>query len=352
MPPFVISPLVAGANFARLYGTDFHVSERPLVVILPCEGKPLAVVPSLELSSFAAIEFEGTVFDWQDQNGYQSAFDAMLAATPIRRLGVEGQNMRVFIEQALRRAAPSLEIIDLHADISALRLHKNDAEITALRKAIAVSENALAETLEQVREGMSEKTVESILVQRLFAGGADDFAFSPIVAAGANAALPHAHASDTRFLRRGDALLFDFGARVDGLCADITRTVFVGECSERDRAVYETVLAANAAGIAAAGPGASAHAVDDAATRVLEASAFSSAIRHKTGHGLGRDVHEAPWIMRGNEARLETGMVFTVEPGLYIEGELGVRIEDDVLITDKGAESLTGFPKTLTVLPC
>ncbi|NND93204.1 MAG: M24 family metallopeptidase, partial [Granulosicoccus sp.] len=148
----------------------------------------------------------------------------------------------------------------------------------------------------------------------------------------------------------GDALLVDFGARAGGVCADITRTFFVGHCSDAHAAVYETVLAANLAGHAASRPGATAHEVDDAATKVLENSAFAERIRHKTGHGLGRDIHEDPYIMRGNDQTLETGMVFTIEPGLYDLQDIGIRIEDDVLVTGSGSESLTGFDKSLTLV--
>ena len=163
-------------------------------------------------------------------------------------------------------------------------------------------------------------------------------------------ARPHASARTDYALREGDALLVDFGAVHEGLCADITRTVFVGRADERQRDIYDTVLAANRAGLAASRPGATAHDVDDAATKVLEASAHAERILTKTGHGLGRDVHEMPYIVRGNATVLEPGMVFTVEPGLYGPGDFGVRIEDDVLITADGAESLTSVPRELRVV--
>ena len=347
--------LVPGANFTRLYGHEFHQSERPLVVVIPAEGLPAAVVPNLELGSFEPLGFEGEVFDWRDQTGYQGAFDALFGHLPgVRRLGVEGQQMRVFVERALaagaRASGDALEIVDAQREIAALRLRKSEAEIDALRRAIRVTETALAETVAEVRAGQSEKAIESLLVQRLFAAGADDFAFAPIVAAADNAARPHASARRDHAVRDGDALLIDFGARVDGLSADITRTFFVGHRDDEHADLYETVLAANAAGRAAAGPGATAHDVDEAATAVLEASRWAEFVRHKTGHGLGRDTHEDPYIMRGNHERLEPGTVFTVEPGLYRSGLIGVRIEDDVLVTDDGAESLTTFDRSLTVL--
>jgi len=340
--------LVPGANFSRLFDKQFHQNERPLVVVIPAEGSPSAIVPNLEMASFAHIGFEGEVFDWRDQTGYQSAFDALLAHQPMQSLGVEGQVMRVFIDHAFRHSSPSLVIKDAQQSIAALRLIKTPEELQAIRHAIAISEKALANTIDQVRIGLSETEIENILVQHLFASGAQDFAFEPIVAAGTNSAQPHAHSRADYKIKSGDALLIDFGARAGGVCADITRTFFVKNCSDQQADIYNTVLNANLAGQSATRPQATAHEVDDAATRVLENSRYADRIRHKTGHGLGRDIHEDPYIMRGNHQKLEEGMVFTVEPGLYDTSDMGIRIEDDVLVTASGCESLTTFNKSLT----
>lgn len=342
--------LAPGSNFHRLFGKDFHQNERPLVVIVPESGAPAAVVPNLELGSFSLIDFEGEVFDWRDQDGYQPAFDKLAQHLPMSRLGVEGQSMRVFVHHALASAYPSLEIVDSHKSISALRIRKNAQEIEALSEAIAISEAALARTYGQVKAGLTETEVEHLLVQNLFASGAQDFSFAPIVAAGDNSARPHAKARADYALKPGDALLIDFGARFDGLCADITRTVFIEHCGDEQRDVYETVLSANQTGHHVAGPDVTAHDVDDTVTGVLEASPYRAWIRTKTGHGLGRDVHEDPYIMRGNHTPLDSGMVFTIEPGLYKLGAFGVRIEDDVLVTDTGVRSLTQFPRELTIV--
>jgi Xaa-Pro dipeptidase len=342
--------LVPGANFRRVFGRDFHQNERPLVVVIPVEGPPAAVVPHLELSGFAQVKLGGEEIPWRDQDGYGAAFDRLGQVLSPRRIGVEGQQMRVFVQLALMRAFPGAEIVDAHLPVSALRLRKTPAEIAAMREAIGVTERAFAGAFGEVRAGMTEAQVEAILLRHLFEEGAEDIAFHPIVAAGTNSAMPHAKARRDYVIRRGDALLFDFGARIEGVCADLTRTVFVGHVTDEDAAFYETVRAANAAGRAASGPGATAHAVGDATTAVLEASPHARFIRTKTGHGLGLDIHEAPYIMRGNHQRLEPGMVFTVEPGLYDLDRLGVRIEDDVLITGGGAESLTSYARGLTVI--
>jgi Xaa-Pro dipeptidase len=346
--------IVPGSNFLRLFGKDFHQMERPLVVVAPARGTAVAIVPNLELLSFRSIGFEGAVFDWRDEDGYGAAFLAAGEALPhLRagsRVGVEGQRMRVFDYLALRQALPGAELVDAHAEVSTIRLRKTPEEIESLRHAIRLSEAALEATLAQVRVGMTEVEVEGILLRELFAQGVEGLSFDPIVAAGDNAAKPHAKARRDYRIKAGDALLFDFGGRYGNFNADITRTVFVGHVSDHDRAFYDTVLAANARGRSLARPGLTASDLDDGVRQVLEQSQFSRFIRHKTGHGLGLDVHEAPQIMHGNRQGLEPGMVLTIEPGLYREGEAGVRIEDNVLITAAGAECLSSFPRELRIV--
>lgn len=341
--------LVPGANFTRLFGHEFGTNERPFVVVIPVEGAPAAVVPNLELTGFAALNFEGEVFDWRDQTGYADAFRALAAHMPLKSLAVEGQTMRVFVQLALTGAQPAMKIVDGETAITGLRYLKTPDEIAAMVRAIAISEAALGETLDRVRIGQTEKEVERMLVQAMFAHGAEELAFGALVAAGPHSAASHAHARDVA-IRAGDPLLLDFGARWGGLCADITRTVFVGHVTDEAAAVYEVVLAANQRGHEVTRPGLTAHDVDDAVTSILEASPYADRIRSKTGHGLGRDVHEAPYMMRGNHQILEPGVVFTNEPGLYDPRHFGIRIEDDVLVTETGSRSLTSFPKDIRIV--
>jgi len=343
--------LVPGANFRHVYGKNFHQNERSLVVLMLRDGPNLAVVPHLEAASFDMIGFDGAVFHWRDNDGANAAFDALSGHCSPQRIGVEGQTMRVLEHHGLKRAFPDSEIVDMHEAISSsLRLHKTDADIALLRQAIAISEDALARTLDEVRIGQSETEIESLLLKNLFGAGAEGLSFDPIVAAADNSYRPHAKARPDYAVQAGDALLLDFGAEFRGYKADITRTVFVGHCPDEARSVYDTVLSANAAGREAARPGVSAHDIDDCVLGVLEASPYREFIRTKTGHGLGRDVHEDPYIMRGNHQTLEPGMVFTIEPGLYLPDRFGVRIEDDVVITDDGAASLTSFAREVTII--
>ncbi|WP_425079223.1 M24 family metallopeptidase [Ruegeria denitrificans] len=342
--------LVPGPNFTRALGKTFMSHERPFVVVIPAQGDPAAIVPNLELASWELVGFEGAVFDWRDQTGYDGAFSALAEHIPIKSLAVEGQVMRVFVSAAFTRAIPDLRIVDGEREISGLRAIKTDDDIAALQAAIDISERALERVIADVRAGQTEKQVEQALIQALFAEGAESLAFSPIVAAGDNSARPHGKARADYRIRAGDALLFDFGARKHGFAADITRTFFVQDVPDEGRDVYDTVLRANKAGFEACRPGVTAHDIDDAVTSVLEASPFADRIRTKTGHGLGRDVHEAPYIMRGNSQIILPGMVWTNEPGLYELDKFGVRIEDDVLVTGDGCRSLTRFPKELTII--
>ncbi|EKE43811.1 peptidase M24 [Oceaniovalibus guishaninsula JLT2003] len=342
--------LVPGPNFTRALGRAFSSHERPFVLVVPAAGRPVAIVPNLELGSWEGTGFDGTVIDWRDQDGYAAAFAELARILPLASLAVEGQVMRVFVHHALKTAMPDCRIVDGEAEISGLRVVKTDADIAALQAAIDISERALSRTLDAVRIGQTEKQVERMLVQALFDEGADDLAFAPIVAAASNSAEPHAHARADYALRPGDPLLIDFGARKDGFAADITRTVFVDHATDDMAEVYDTVLRANLRGHQITRAGITAHEIDDAVTGVLEASRFADRIRTKTGHGLGRDVHEAPYIMRGNPVALAAGTVYTNEPGLYRLGDFGVRIEDDILVTETGCRSLTRFPKAMTLV--
>ncbi len=345
---------VPGPNFKRIFGRDFHLMERPLIVIVPRSGDPVAIVPNLEMASFAKLDFSGTVYDWRDETGYAAAFTQAAAALPQLGvgtvIGLEAQRMRVFEQMALAKVFSDATFSDAHTAISSTRLLKTDAEIAKLRQAIEISEAALEATLQRVKIGQTEKQIEAILVNEMFSRGADGLSFDPIVAAGDNSAQPHATARADYHTKRGDALLIDFGAKYDGYNADITRTFFLGEVSDRDRNFYNTVKDANARGTSVTRAGLTAHDVDDAVQQVLEASEFAEFVRHKTGHGLGLDVHEAPQIMRGNTEVLQTGMVFTVEPGLYRLNECGVRIEDDIVVTADGHTCLTSFPRDLRIV--
>ena len=342
--------LVPGANFYFLTGASFHLMERPTLLVVTREGPLHAVMPLLERSRWQAAAPEAETSYWQDADGFDGAFAALAARIAPRRIGVEGQRMRVFEAEALRRAFPDAAVVDAHSAIAHMRLHKDAGEIEAMRRAIAISEGALAATLAAAAAGMSEAEVARRLVAEMLDAGADGLAFDPIVLAGAASADPHGAPSPDRRLERGMPLLIDFGAASGGYMADITRTVFVGSAAPEHRDIYEAVRAANALGRSIAAPPMTLDTLDRRVTDSLLASPFADLVLTKTGHGLGLDVHEAPQVMVGNMQPMEPGMVFTIEPGLYRDGDIGVRIEDDVLVTEDGAVSLTGFERALTLI--
>jgi len=342
--------IVPGSNFLYLTGGNFHLMERPTILIISKDKKPIAILPVLEIDSFQKLKLDADIFEWQDSDGYQSAFKRAFEKLGfVKKLGIEGQRMRVFESQAIEEASPGIEIINAHKFINNIRIKKDENEINYLQKAVNIAEKTLNETIKYVDVNKTEMEIKNFLIQQLYHFGAEGIAFDPIVLAGGNSALPHGHSSDYK-IKEGDCLLFDFGATLNGYHSDITRTFFVKSASDDQKNFYETVLKANKIGLEISKPGLSLHELDDTVLKTLENSEFSEFIVHKTGHGLGLDVHEDPYVMRKNHDLLESGMVITIEPGLYKQNSLGVRIEDDVLITNDGCKSLTTFPKELRII--
>jgi Xaa-Pro aminopeptidase len=342
--------MVPGPNFYFLTGAHFHLMERPTVLFVPREGPLHAVIPLLERTKWESVAPDAVTAYWQDADGYDDAFRAAAARFAPARIGLEGQRMRVFEADAIRRAFADAALLDAHAAISWMRLHKDADEIAALRRAIAISEAALAAALSDAAAGMTETDFRQRLVVEMLERGADGLAFEPIVLAGGASADPHGSPSPDRRLAPGQPLLVDFGAAWGGYNADITRTFFVRTADGEARDVYAAVLAANELGRAIAAPPMTLDGLDRRVTARLHDAGFGELVLTKTGHGLGLDVHEAPQVMIGNLQAMEPGMVFTIEPSLMRAGALGIRIEDDVLVTRGGVESLTGFDRSLTLI--
>ncbi len=340
-----------GPNLRYLTGGVHYVMERPIVLFIPLEGKPVAVIPKLEIPLFAKHSIESNVYSWADSEGYEHAFKAAFAELKSagKTIGVEGLHMRFFEGEIIRKFASDSIVTNADEHLAELRIIKDSAEIDALRTAVRMSEEALQMTLDAVRVGMTEREIAGQLEANVKAVGGEGLSFNTILHGGANTPLPHMGPLDYK-IQPGDPLLIDFGATYQGYCADITRVVFVGEPSDDHRAFYEVVKTANAAGRAAAKPGVTAESVDRAARQSLIDAGYESLIRHRTGHGIGLQAHEWPYIVEGNQRILEPGMVFTIEPGIYQMGVIGVRIEDDVLITPDGSESLTTFPREIVTV--
>ena len=343
--------LVPGSNFRYATGGNFHLMERPILLIVSKTCRPIAILPVLEVESFAQLNIDADIVEWQDSDGYQSAFDkGFNKLGSISKIGVEGQRMRVFEMQAIEKSLPNITIVNAQKLISKMRLIKDHQEIEHLRQAVKIAESALTDTIKFVTVNKTEIEIKNFLIQQLYQHGAEDIAFDPIVLAAENSALPHGHSRNDYHISEDDCLLFDFGATVNGYHSDITRTFFVGSASDEYKNIYAAVLKANQIGKKISKPKLTLHDLDDQVLNSLCDSGYEDLIVHKTGHGLGMDVHEDPYVMRNNQEVLEAGMVITIEPGLYKQGSLGVRIEDNILITDSGCESLTSFSRDLTVI--
>lgn len=230
--------------------------------------------------------------------------------------------------------------------VEELRAIKDEGEVAAIERAVGMAERALERTLAQLGPGVTETAVAGILERHLREEGSEAFPFPSIVASGPRSALPHARAGN-RVLTAGDFVLIDFGAVTDGYCSDVTRTVVLGSATTAQREVYEVVLEANQRASGAVRAGMRGMAADAVARDYIAACGYGDAFGHSLGHGIGLDVHEAPRLARTIDAPLATGMVVTIEPGIYRPDWGGVRIEDDVLITDSGARVLTRFPRHL-----
>ncbi|MEM6701618.1 MAG: Xaa-Pro peptidase family protein [Acidobacteriota bacterium] len=346
---FVLTP---GPTLQWVTQHDFTSHERLFLLIVGADGSAQAVVPALEESNWReAVPAVDSVHPWDDADGPETAAASALAPyASASKVGVEPLGCR-FMELAhLQRGLPGVEIVGAEEISSSLRLHKAAHEAEAIRGAADIAQAALEFTLQQVKVGSREREIAATLSSQLLSRGGEGISFGPIVLGGPKSALPHG-IPDDRELRAGEYLLIDFGTAHKGYHCDITRTFVVGaEPDERTRAVYEAVRASNAAGCAASKPGATMHEVHTACQQNLHEPQWDEFFKHRTGHGLGLDIHEPPSVMRGNEEVVEEGMIFTVEPGLYLDGWGGVRIEDDLWIRSDGADSLTSYPRELQIL--
>ncbi len=269
-----------------------------------------------------------------------------LAGRGVRRLGAQAAHMKADTWQRLSAALGSRKLVPADELVSRGRLVKDADELRAIRKAVRAAEKAFNVLLGRGKKafvGRTEREVVAELDYQMCLAGAQEAAFPTIVAAGANASQPHYQAGQ-RKIRSGEPVLIDWGARVAGYCSDLTRVVFTDRIPAEIGRIYELVAAAQTAGIKAIKPGVLARTADRAARDVIAAGGYGEQFIHGVGHGLGREVHEAPIVAAASEQRLGKGMVVTVEPGIYLPGVGGVRIEDDVVVTAQGRRRLSSLP--------
>ena len=335
--------LVPGPSLAYLTGLAVEQSERLFLYAHFADGAALAVCPAFEAERVGAVLGSVRLIPYRDETGPGAALARALSMLGTRAVDVAAEfgAMRLSERAAVEDVVPRARWHDLSGDLAALRQVKDAEEIAHVAAAAAIARAAVRAGVDALRPGTKESEVRAACEAVL----ASHDSFSPfrvMVASGPRSADPHS-GTTSREIRPGDACWVDLGAVVAGYCADVTRTVVApGPGDTEARAALEAVGSAQDAALATVRPGVTAAAVDGAARSALAGRGLAARFTHRTGHGLGLEVHEHPHIVDGNEEPLRPGMVFTVEPGVYVPGAYGVRVEDDVLVTDGGQRVLTG----------
>ncbi len=267
----------------------------------------------------------------------------------VQRLLYQADHLTCACLQTYQELLPQIEWIGVEHWLCELTAVKDENALQAIRRAQAISEQVFEEILPLIRPGVTERELAAEIVYRHLRLGAERMAFDPIVASGPNSALPHARPTHRAF-DVGDVVLLDFGCYVDGYASDMTRTVIIGLLSQEVEQIHETVRAAQEAALAIARAGIRAAELDRAARSVIEAAGWGDYFTHSLGHGVGLQVHEWPRIASGNEEVLPAGVVVTIEPGIYLPGRFGIRLEDLIVLQPDGHENLTHLPRTLLIL--
>jgi Xaa-Pro aminopeptidase len=311
--------------------------------------KDLHLVTDFRYEEQAAIEAAWVKVTLRD-NKMEEALVKAITAAKCKRVGFEANYATVgqidALIRALKEVKADVELVPLENVMSNIRKVKDDHEIDLIRKSVAIAEEAFEAIRDEIKVGQTENYLAGLLVLELRSRGASNSSFPVIVAAGANSSLPHYRPGEV-LVQRDQPLLIDWGALAKGYCSDLTRTLMVGRVSPKMKQIYKVVLEAQLAAIKFLRPGVTTMQADRVARDVIEAAGFGKQFGHGLGHGIGRDIHELPTLRKtGGEEELRPGMVVTVEPGIYLPGEGGVRIEDDVLITHSGCEVLSSLDKS------
>lgn len=336
--------LLPGPNLQYLTGFRDEPMERHLLLFVPREGEPTLLAPAMYGEQLSET-WLSDVRLWGDDEDPREHLGAIAAELGPDRVLVDDRMWARFTQDL--RGAFDAEFGLASEVLADLRIRKDDDELDAIERASSLADRVSEElrTLGEGVVGTTERELAREIDSRLVDAGGEAPSFETIVASGPNGARPH-HRRGSREIEAGDPVVLDFGTRVDGYPSDQTRTVvFAGEPPAGFGEVHDVVREAQEAAIDRVEPGVPAEAVDAAAREVIEAAGYGEAFVHRTGHGVGCEVHEPPYIVAGNSRALEPGMTFSVEPGIYLAGEFGVRIEDLVCVTDDGARRLNDSPR-------
>ncbi|MDP2662353.1 MAG: Xaa-Pro peptidase family protein [Dehalococcoidia bacterium] len=338
---FLVSP---SSDLLYLSGCTLKPSERMTVMALRREGRPSLIVPSLEASNVSWLAQDFDIRPWAEPQDPSAMLREILDHGEGRTLAVSSQLWAIQLLQ-LQGAFPGARFVPGSQLLDSLRIIKDAEELELMAAVSAMGDGAFEKLLTMQIEGLTEAQVAARLGSLMMDEGFESLDFR-IVGSGENGAIPH-HSASERRIEKGDPIVLDFGGAYKGYFSDMTRTIHVGQPSEEFRKVYEIVLQAQEAGIAAIHLGADSVAVDAAARDVIEKAGYGEYFIHRTGHGVGLDVHEEPPVGQTRNTILKEGMVFSVEPGIYLPGRFGVRIEDVVALTSQGVRVLSQSPREL-----
>ncbi len=330
----------------RRYFTEFPASDGALLV---CGENALFFTDSRYTEAAAKCIGEEWVID--STNLYEK-FSEIFKENGVKKVAVENNKMTLAEFDEIKKRLPDVEFItsnELADAIEEIRIVKEESEIEKIKAAQKIAEDAFTHILTFIKEGVTEKQISLELDFYMLSHGAEALSFETIAVAGKNSSMPHGVPGDYK-VQKGDFITMDYGAMVDGYHSDMTRTVCLGEPSEKMKEVYNTVLEAQLKGLEALRDGITGVEADKAAREVIEKAGYGKNFGHGLGHGVGVEIHESPRLSPKAPHTLKTGHVVTVEPGIYLPGEFGVRIEDMAVITDDGCINLTSCPKELIIL--
>ncbi|WHZ02002.1 Xaa-Pro peptidase family protein [Neobacillus sp. YX16] len=346
-----VSFITSSENVFYLSGFFSNPHERLLALAVFQEEEPFLVCPGMEVHDVKGSGWSQEIIGYSDiENPWELVHTSInKRLNGIKKVAIEKEHMNVERYEQLSALFPGAAFVSAEEKLRKLRMIKDAKELKIIEEACALADYAIVVGCSEIKEGRTELDVLNAVEYALKQKGVTEMSFSTMVLTGANAASPHGNPGKTK-IQKGDLVLFDLGVVVDRYCSDITRTVAFGDINDKQKEIYDTVLKAQLAAIEASKPGATAAEVDLTARRIIAEAGYGEYFPHRLGHGLGISVHEYPSMTETNQLVIEEGMVYTIEPGIYVPNVAGVRIEDDIYITADGANVLTKFPKDLQII--
>ena len=340
-----VDGLLLTSRYSRYYGAEFDIAEG-VAIVTKAGCRYFTDSRYIESAQNGIQGFQ--VLEVNRENPYTKLLNEAIAEFGVSTLGYEEAYLTVAELQEYEKDL-NAKLLPYNRQINGFRIVKEDWEFQLMRKAQEITDQAFAEVVTRIKPGMTEKQLQAELIYCLYKNGGEGLSFDPIVVSGPNTSLPHGVAGD-RVIREGDFITLDFGALYKGYCADMTRTVAVGYATEEMKKVYETVLAAQKAGIAITKAGVSGREIDAAARKVITDAGYGEYFGHGYGHGLGLEVHEMPSCNANGVDPMPVNTICSAEPGIYLPGKFGVRIEDVVIFGENGCEDITKSPKNLMIV--